>query len=74
MYGLKQAALLASQYFISNLKPNGYSSILHTDGLWKHKSRRIIICLYADEFGIKYFDKKCSSPHLSTPTTLETIH
>ena len=40
MYGLKQAALLGYQQLIQHLKPFGYAPIPHTDGLWKHTSRK----------------------------------
>lgn len=57
MYGLKQAALLAFNFLVENLKPFGYEPIPQTVGLWKHKSRPITFCLCVDDFGVKYFDK-----------------
>ena len=55
MYGLKQAALLGYEQLIQHLKPFGYYPIPHTEGLWKHKSRKITFCLCVDDFGVKYF-------------------
>jgi hypothetical protein len=39
MYGLKQAALLAYQHLVNQLKPHGYSPCPYTTGLWRHKTR-----------------------------------
>ena len=58
MYGLKQAAVLAYDHLVQNLKPYGYAPIPHTLGLWKHETRPITFCLCVDDFGIKYFDKE----------------
>ena len=38
MYGLKQAAVLAYENLIKNLKPFGYEPIPHTDSFWRHKT------------------------------------
>ena len=57
MYGLKYAALLGYQQLVQHLKPFGYYPIPHTDGLWKHTSRKITFCLCVDDFGVKYFHK-----------------
>ena len=58
MYGLKQAAVLAYDNLIKNLRPHGYAPIPHTVGLWKHKERKISFCLCVDDFGIKYHNKE----------------
>jgi hypothetical protein len=58
MYGLKQAAILAYNHLKQNLAPYGYEPIPHTDGLWRHKTRKITFCLCVDDFGIKYFNKQ----------------
>ena len=70
MYGLKQAAILAYEHLINNLKPHGYEPIPHTVGLWKHHTRPITFCLCVNDFEIKYYDKKdvdhlfdCLAPH-----------
>ena len=70
MYGLKQAAILAYEHLVKNLKPHGYTPIPHTVGLWKHTSRPITFCLCVDDFGIKYYNKddvdhlfSCLNPH-----------
>ena len=49
IYGLKQAVLLAYNFLKQNLEPHGYFPIPHTTGLWKHKHRRIVFCLYVDD-------------------------
>ena len=57
MYGLKQAAILAYKQLKKNLAPHGYEPIPHTDGMWKHKTRKTTFCLCVDDFGVKYFNK-----------------
>ena len=58
MYGLKQAAVLAYEHLVNNLKPHGYEPIPHTIGLWRHKTRPTTFCLCVDDFGLKYFKKE----------------
>ena len=58
MYGLKQAAVLAYEHLIHNLQAHGYSPILHTTGMWEHKTRKTKFCLCVDDFGIKYYSKE----------------
>ena len=58
MYGLKQAAVLAYDHLIENLEQHGYTPVLHTLGIWKHKTRRTTFCLCVDDFGVKYFSKE----------------
>ena len=65
MYGLKQAVLLAYEHLVQNLSQHGYSPILHTVGMWKHKMRRTKFCLCVDDFGIKYYSK-ADADHLLT--------
>ena len=57
MYGLKQAALLAYNHLVKQLKPHGYHPCPETTGLWKHKTRRTKFCLCVDDFGVKYFSQ-----------------
>ena len=57
MYGLKQAAVLAYNNLIDNLKDDGYFPIKHTDSYWKYKNVPAVFCLCVDDFGIKYFNK-----------------
>ena len=57
MYGLKQAALLAYNNLIKNLKQDGYYPIPHTDSYWRHEKYPTIFCLCVDDFGVKYFCK-----------------
>ena len=58
MYGLKEAAILAYNKLLKHLTPRGYYPIPGTSGLWKHKTRKTIFCLFVDDFGIKYFNKE----------------
>ena len=58
MYGLKQAALLAYEFLSTLLKDAGYTPLVGTLGLWKHKSRKTIFCLCVDDFGVKYYSKE----------------
>ena len=54
MYGLRQAAILAYNQLVANLKPYGYYPIPHTVGMWAHTTRPTKFCLCVDDFGIKY--------------------
>ena len=63
MYGLKQAAVLAYDNLVRQLKPFGYAPIPHTIGMWKHTSKPITFCLCVDDFGVKYY-KKSDVHHL----------
>ena len=65
MYGLKQAAILAFEYLVSNLSQYGYHPLPHTLSVWKHESHPISFCLCVDDFGIKYF-RKADANHLLT--------
>ena len=58
MYGLKQAAILAYQQLVENLKPFGYAPIEGTTGLWTHKTRPTKFALCVDDFGVKFFSKE----------------
>ena len=57
MYGLKQAAVLAYNGLVKNLKPHGYFPCPSTSGIWRHVSRKTAFCLCVDDFGVKYFNK-----------------
>ena len=57
MYGLKQAAILAYEQLVTNLKQHGYRPLPHTTGMWEHVTRPTKFCLCVDDFGIKYFCK-----------------
>ena len=57
MYGLKQAAILAYEQLVTNLKQHGYRPLPHTTGMWEHVTRPTKFCLCVDDFGIKYFSK-----------------
>ena len=56
MHGLNEAAILAYNKLILHLTPRGYYPIEGTSGLWRHKTRKIVFCLYVDDFVIKYFN------------------
>ena len=58
MYGLKQAAILAYQQLVKNLKPFGYHPVDGTTCLWRHQSRPTKFALCVDDFGVKYFSKE----------------
>ncbi len=58
MYGLKQAAILAYETVYNLLTPSGYTPVLGSLGLWKHKTNSITFCLCVDDFSVKYSDKK----------------
>ena len=57
MYGLKQAARLAYEQLVQNLKRHGYSPDPIATNIWSHTHRKTKFCLCVDDFGIKYFTK-----------------
>ena len=57
MYSLKQAAVLAYNHLVHNLKQAVYAHCPSTRGLWHHKTHRTKFYLCIDKFGIKYFNK-----------------
>ena len=66
MYGLKQAAILAYENLMNNLRQYGYRPVPHALGIWTHESRPICFCLCVDDFGIKYFNKDDAQHLLSS--------
>ena len=66
MYGLKQAAVLAYNQLVRNLKPHGYFPCPFTAGLWKHATRKTKFCLCVDDFGVKSFSEDDKAHFLST--------
>jgi len=58
MYGLKNAALLAYNHLVNNLKNDGYKPVLNCPGIWMHETRRTWFCLCVDDSGVKYFSKE----------------
>ena len=58
MYGLKQAVILAYKQIKERLNKEGYAPIIGTTGLWKHATRKIVIALCVDDFGLEYFNKE----------------
>lgn len=58
MHGLKQAACLAYNAFVTNLKTNGYSLDKYCPNIWVHKTRATKFCLCVEYFGVKYFNKE----------------
>ena len=66
MYGLKQAAVLAYNQLVNNLKPHGYLPCPFTTGLWCHTTRKTKFCLCVDDFGVKSFSDADKNHFLST--------
>jgi len=54
MYGLKQAARLAYDKLLQNLKKHGYSPDKYSPNIWGHDHRATKFCLCVDDFGVKY--------------------
>ena len=71
MYGLKQAAILSYNLIKQRLAPFGYYPIKESNGLWKHKTRKKILALTVDDFGIKYF---CEEDATHLITALRTFY
>ena len=65
MYGLKQAARLAYDNLVTNLKKDGYFPDKYCPNIWSHESRPTKFCLCVDDFGVKYFTKD-DAQHLIT--------
>ena len=57
MHGLKQAARLAYEKLVQNLRIHGYKPDPVAQNIWSHESRLTKFCLCVDDFGIKYFNK-----------------
>ena len=55
MYGLKQAARLAHDKFVTVLAKYGYNPDRIYPNFWTHNTRRTKFCLCVDDFGIKYY-------------------
>jgi hypothetical protein len=73
MYGLKQAALLACQHFVTQLAPHGYHPCPYTTGLWMDDTRPTKFCLCVNDFGIKYFTNADANHLLDTLYTYYKI-
>ena len=65
MYGLKQAARLAYNNLVTNLKQEGYFPDKYCPNLWSHESRNTKFCLCVDDFAVKYLTKD-DAHHLIT--------
>ena len=65
MYGLKQAARLAYDNLVTNLKKDGYFPDKYCPNIWSHESRPTKFCLCVDDFGVKYLTKD-DAQHLIT--------
>ena len=57
MYGLKQAARLAYDQLCDCQAKEGYTPSLLSLNIWGHKTRATKVCLFVDDFGIKYFNQ-----------------
>jgi hypothetical protein len=58
LYGLPQAAILAYELLVERLAVDGYHPAPNTLGLFLHETRPISVCLWLDDFGIKYNNKE----------------
>ena len=58
MYGLPQAGILANKLLKERLLKNDYFEVLHTPGLFRHKTRPLWFTLVVDDFGIKCAGKE----------------
>ena len=73
IYGLKQAAKLARDQLIENLKPYGYSPSPFAPNIWKHSTRPTKFCLCVDDFGVKYFSEDDANHLISSLKTAYNI-
>ena len=58
MYGFPQAGILDHNKLKKILKPQGYTPVTHTPGLWHHHTRPITFALVVDDFGVKHVGEK----------------
>lgn len=66
MYELKQVAILAYKQLCKRLYIAGYRPIIGSAGMLYHVTRCTKLCLYSDDFGVKYFHKQDSKHLLDT--------
>lgn len=52
-YRLPQAGILVNKLLKEHLAVDSYYELLHTPGLWTHKTRPIQFTLIVDDFGVK---------------------
>ena len=57
MYSLKQAARIAYDALLINLKNNCYAPDKYSPNIWVHESRDTNVFLCVDDFGVKYTSK-----------------
>ena len=57
-YGLPQSGRLANKQNTKFLEPERYYEVIHTPGLWRHKTPPIQFTLVVDNFGVKYVGKE----------------
>ena len=73
MYGLPQAAKLASDLLVPRLEAAGYIQDPHTQGLFKHKTRPVMFCLIVDDFGVQYTGEHNAQHLLDTLEEFYTV-
>ena len=49
---------IANKQLVKHLVQYGYTLIMHTIGLWQHKTRTTLFTLVDNDFGVKYI--KCN--------------
>ena len=57
MYVLLQEAILLYDHLRTCLALHRCALVVGTVGLWKHETRSTHLCVYIDDFGVKYFNK-----------------
>ena len=50
MHILKEVGIIAFRVLVNNLAPYGYHPVKHTPDLWRHRTRRIMSILAANNF------------------------
>ncbi len=58
MYGLPQAGMIANKVVKECLEEHGYYELIHTPGLFTHKTRPIWFKLVVDDFDVKHIGKE----------------
>ena len=54
------------------LAPHGYEPVPLTAGLWRHKTRDVVLSLVVDDFGVRYTDRatiETDSPTVEATST-----
>ena len=58
MYDLPQSGILGNKLLKERLQEHAYYKLMHTLGLFTHKTRTLWFTLVEDDFGVKHVNKE----------------